>query len=991
MYYSPNRIDLLFTWQEQGYTAPKPVYDDKGNVVGKTVKIEFTNGEGVKTIQEVPESVKNCDVNIDIAVPFLEKLEENTEIKIDKLINDALNSNATKAYVNKILSYAELEGKLKYLSFIGSLNFNESQNIFTTDIAGEYGQAYKISEKIYDALSKKTNSTIKTIEECKTCIAKKKKNIAEAGAAFAKIAGIPEIKGKKKGSGGAGDGNDGAGAGAGNGGAGAGAGAGDGNSDNIEAICKKKKGSDPFGMKQSSGDCPGATKNCYWKEYTKLLQAVSLMPIPDTQFLYRRLFRYYPVPLQIPVPIPIPTLALGIPDPLISIPLPFLWIHLISIQTPLGLFVIWLGMAGGFIPNPYVMLIDEKDQASFIFTAKGITPIPARQLLITPLEGKSLLDLFPAFETVLKLDLSKFGKIAAGSTRGTSTNPDDPKNVINEIKDKIKKSIDGLDIPDPFWSKENERAKPIKARIKQAMEFTLPEADIPTAIKEAMDGVLDLANKAIDKMDIPPYKIPKNSKSMMTELPSFLEIKATVDKLSAAAKNGPADLVKKIYGDIGKSLSVFDVNKEIDKFIRNEMEKPAVKMKLIEANQKIDALEAKLSVSISFDDPESQAAIAAKAAAIKERTKAIKDVILIPVQGLADSITPEMIGFLGYLDSLPPLPFPCYTIIALPAVPPQVAAAIALIKSLPSIIKGIPDNIIANLLLGIMDLSKTLPSAEELFFMAIGPLLTKVPRLVIPTGFKQNLMKLIIKAVKDFILQFKIRLPKPGLPTQLIIPSAIIKTIMKEAVKIAFGILIGVIIQYVNDILKKLGPERVAAILALLAVVKLIFGTDLHKIKGADIKAFLNTVIKSAVYPALDSLNPIIATASAVKAGFKSIMEMFTLPDINVLLKKEGPFFELDTKGIKKFVDPLLYQVVPVVAAALPFPVVLLIASTTPGRLVLTKIDPRKAIEKLPSWEGLSLKNIPLLLFLDQLAATAQRTAILNSDYLIPYFIPVTP
>lgn len=957
VYYSANRIDYLFTWKEQGYTAPKPVYDDEGKVVGKMTKVAFTNGQGIKTIQEVPQSVKDCGVDTEVAIPFLEKLEENTEARIDKLINDALNGPAVKAYVNKILFYAELEAKIKYSDFLFSLNFNENQNIFNTNTPLEFAQSYKISQAIYDALSEKANITLKTIEKCKTCIAKKKKNIAEAGAAFAKVAGVDKP-----------------------------------GSDSIEKICKKKKGSDPFGVKQSSGECPDQTKNCYWKEYTKLLQTVSLMPIPDTQFLYQRLFRYYPVPLQIPIaPLVLPTLASGIPDVTISIPLPFLWIHLLSIQTPLGLFVMWLGMAGGFIPNPYIMLIDEKMQSSFILTPKGITPIPAHQLLITPPEGQSLLDLLPAFETTFKLDMSVFGKLLAGSTRGDSDDPDSAKNVIKEIKDKIKKSLDGIEIADPFWSRDNERARPVKAKIKKAMEFTLPEADIPTTIKEAMDGVLEIANKAIDKMDIPPYKIPKNSKGMMFELPNFLEIKATVDKLSAAAKNGPADLVKKVMGDIGKSLSVLDVNKDIDKRIRTAMEKPKVKAKLVETNQKIDDLEASLSISASFDDPESQAAVAAKAEAIKKRTKAIKDLVLIPVQEVADSITPEMLGFLAYADSVPPLPFPCYTSISLPAIPPQVAAIIAAIKALPGIIKAIPDDAISKLLLGIIDLSASLPSAEDLFYLVINPILTKVPRLIIPTGFKQNLMKIVIKAVKDFILLFKVRLPKAGLPTQITIPASLIKSIIKTAVKVAFGVLVGVLLNYVNEILQKLGPEKIMAILAFLAVIKLIFGTDLHKVKGKDIKAFLTTVITSAVYPALDEVKPIIDTANAVKAGFKSIMEMFTLPDPLSLLKKDGPFFELQTKDIKKFVDPILYQVVPVIAAALPFPVVLLAASTTPGRLALSKIDPRKAIDKLPPWEGLSLKNIPLLLFLDQLAATAQRTALLQSDYIPPYFTPVTP
>jgi hypothetical protein len=69
----------------------------------------------------------------------------------------------------------------------------------------------------------------------------------------------------------------------------------------------------------------------------------------------------------------------------------------------------------------------------------------------------------------------------------------------------------------------------------------------------------------------------------------------------------------------------------------------------------------------------------------------------------------------------------------------------------------------------------------------------------------------------------------------------------------------------------------------------------------------------------------------------------------------------------------------------IPFPVILLGCAFSPTRAVLTKIDPTKSHEKLPLWEGLSLKNIPYLIWLDQLVATAQRNALLGSDYVAPY------
>ena len=51
----------------------------------------------------------------------------------------------------------------------------------------------------------------------------------------------------------------------------------------------------------------------------------------------------------------------------------------------------------------------------------------------------------------------------------------------------------------------------------------------------------------------------------------------------------------------------------------------------------------------------------------------------------------------------------------------------------------------------------------------------------------------------------------------------------------------------------------------------------------------------------------------------------------------------------------------------------------------MTKIHPLKAQEVLPTWESLSAKNIPYMVWIDQLVATAQRKALLASVYVPPF------
>ena len=71
--------------------------------------------------------------------------------------------------------------------------------------------------------------------------------------------------------------------------------------------------------------------------------------------------------------------------------------------------------------------------------------------------------------------------------------------------------------------------------------------------------------------------------------------------------------------------------------------------------------------------------------------------------------------------------------------------------------------------------------------------------------------------------------------------------------------------------------------------------------------------------------------------------------------------------------------------APLPFPLVLLAASQSISRPIITKVYPVAAKEILPTWEKLSLENLPFVIWLDQLIATAQRTGGLFSDYVAPY------
>ena len=769
-------------------------------------------------------------------------------------------------------------------------------------------------------------------------------------------------------------------------------------SKNIKKKCKDLLGSDPVGIRPPSGECPNYTKNCWWAEFTKLLQLVSLMPIPELDMgpmgLSSRLFRYYPVPLIIPIP-PFVAPSLTLPpivQPLIAIPLPFLWKHIISIKTPLGVFVIWIALAGGFMPNVYIMLIDEQMQSSFIVTLKGPTSIPAKPpnlMLQTPIEKMSLLQMLPGLDTLMRVNLkTPLGKKVVGTSRLDASNPDAPSTAIDNIKNKIKKSIDEISISDPPFAGNSAAALDLKSKIKRAFDVNNPDI---SGFETALTQILNLASSSIDKIDVAPIKIPKNAKGLMLEPPEAIAMIETAFTLINSAINAPADQAKKILSEVGVVPKTFNVKEKLNTLVRSEIDTPDIQNLFATIDTQINTLEASLPAT-----PQTPAEVNR---AITERARKIKQIVAAPLEKLASKITPEMLGFVSIPAFSLPLPFPCYSNLSLSPIPPYIPLAKIAIKQVPNLIKAIPDAAIAGLLSKAIDLNLPLPDAKTIFQTALNGLLTVVPPLILPITGDQTILKQVANSLKNFLLSFKLRLPKPGLPIQLTIPPSIIKGAIKTAIATFLNGIKNIIMGEVRKISSTPLSGRAAKVLAIIGAIKLLFGVELEKMTGNDIKAFIASTIEKVAYPPLDVVKNVLRAASAASASYQlfNVIRLFTIPgpaeiaDTALSILKEGPLVEVNTKLIQQFVDPLLKQVVPVVFNSLPFPVTLLGCSFTPTRILLTKIHPVKPIDKLPSWEGLTLKNMPLVIFLDQIAATAQRGALLWSWYYPPGFLPLIP
>lgn len=937
-FYSADRYDYFFTYEEQGYNQPKPMFGINGKAVGPITKKKIKDSRGRETIIEIPDSANGLEVDSEKAQAFWETSEDRLRTRIQERVNLIIEGSESKKYISDLLYVvAKREAAAVFYKGLENRSFIDGAN-------GIYGishvQDFRRKSYVVDVFKQKLNEELdaiqKEIEAHQACVEANQNDIVKKSLALAKTKGL--------------------------------------NSTNLAEECKRLLGSDPVGQKPSGGRCPGYSKDCYWKEYTKLMQKVSLMPIPelDPQNLATRLFRYYPVAIQIPVPTPIPavlpTLAMGIPDPLISIPLPLIWKHIVTIPTPLGIMVIWIAFAGP-VPSPFIMLLDEKEEATFMLTSRGPCSIPHTTVGGTnPLEKKSLLDLILPPETI-KIDMSSpIGKLLMGSAKNDASDPDSAKNVIDKLKERIKSSFSQLEISDYSPTAGlTEAAAANRKSIKEAFEKIPPDTK---TIQDALEGILKKVEKSIDKINITNIKIPKNDKKLITPTLGPMEI---IDQLTAAigtAASAPSNIAKQALQDLGMGIKTIDLTKKLKERILNQLSKKSIKKFLADIDLEIDNIENKLSFKPDVTEAEKT----------KERIKIIKKLVKKPIQEAADEIDPELLGFVAKALDLPVLPFPCYTNVSFEPVPPYVYAIIAAVKAAPGMIDALSDDQIMSLVSFELDLSKQLPSADKLFYKTINGLLDSIPNIVVPDSVSDNMFKETTDMVKQIPFKFKVRLPKAGLPTQIVIPGELVKSIMKQAARTGLNALSNILLAKLNEAVRESKAEK---IIGVALIIKGLFGASLEEIKGSDIKAFLNSLLESFVYPALDAVSSIITAANALKSEYLSVIELFQFPPKPSLAGKDGPFYEVGTEQLKALVDPLIQSVLPIIFANLPYPVTLLGCSSTASRLAFTKLHPTKPFERTPAWESLSLKNIPFVVWLDYLIATAQRKSGLGSTYLL--------
>lgn len=939
-FYSYKRVDTFFTYQEQGYLSPKPQYDDKANPIGASQKIKVKSGTGDVIDQVIAKDAMDLQIDPEVAKVFWPGLEKSMKEKINLFLTEYRLSKIYTDYIDLIkkaaiedAEFAFTTGKYYTPSTTSTTNNSTSNygnsNYSVKNFRTYFDMVYNSVSKYQESLDKKVSDLDMFTDEKNRCIAEQEAKIIARSQEYGKKMGTPLSPVP------------------------------------VKDDCYSKLGSDPVGIGRPS-ECPGISKNCYWAEYTNFIQNVSLMPIPDdvsTGQLTKRFFRYYSVAIQIPIPSPapvvLPTLASGIPDPMISIPMPLIWKHIISISSPIGLFVVWISICGP-IPGPFIMYVDEKVEPCFLVSPKGPISIPAHSLRVPPTDEIALIDFLTPFKELFKVPLPLFTKLI-GSDKITSTDPDSPSVFIDKIKEKIKAASDSISTTDP-WTVNGEtpaKIKELKDKINKSFRNFPPDIE---AIKEGLGKLESSLDDTIDKIKIKPITFPKNAKKSLVPMIGPAEFLDDINKMIDSGTK---------LAEIGLGVPMISLRKKVKILLDRELSSPKVKKAFLKINQDIADLEDKLRISADLETEDS------RLEKLKQRADKLKETIKAPLQVVADKITPEMLGFISMITVPIPLPFPCFDNITVEPIPPYILALIAAIKALPSMVDELPTDQLIALFSKFIDLSVPLPRVEDCIYFLIQSLLAAVPDLNFPdpacaTVFKQTVMA----AVQNFF-KLKIRIPHPGMPP-IVIPPSLIKNALKTAVKAAFGIITNMIISEIQDALKN---GDLIKILAVAAIIKGIFGTDLASISGEDIKSFVLASLKE-VDAALDSVKAMIPPVPNL--DYMSIKETL-FPTLPPKFLKEGPFVEVGTKELLDLVLPLLESLA---KSGLPFPAILAGASQLPSRAVLSKLHPFSAKEILPTWEKMSPKNVPFVIWLDQLVATAQKQSGIGSDYVLPYWLP---
>jgi hypothetical protein len=295
----------------------------------------------------------------------------------------------------------------------------------------------------------------------------------------------------------------------------------------LEKKAEDIKGNDPFGidsLNETDPTMPTLLDLKYWLEFSKVLNKVALLPLPENPTT----LRYWPVGLFFPTPA----------GTLIKIPLPIIWIPLIVIPSPTGVIVVFLTINGIFI-SPIMFTINATGTKQHLLTVRG----PSKQFGYS---GDSISDLLKiplnivaAKKSVLNKGLlSKLPenekeeyeiKLEALEKKLSKAKPESYKYKriqikISDLKESVsgksedEKTVEALDKKESAEDAINKAKDSIKDKMNQLGE---PEFLNSLNIQNEIENIRLQKRKEIDevyKSDLSPKEKRKKLKTLRNEL-----------------------------------------------------------------------------------------------------------------------------------------------------------------------------------------------------------------------------------------------------------------------------------------------------------------------------------------------------------------------------------------------------------------------------------------------------------------------------------------
>lgn len=894
-------------------------YTEQGYLTPKVSNSDLLTDDG-------HDRIKDVKIDEKASIDFLKNYSNLERERVNQKLED-LHKNE---FFERLKTAARIEASTVHQvlssSFVTGLGFLAIKKL-REDIEKEYG----VINGFYNEISTKIESLEKLIEEKQSCI-DKHVNDLETAYGSAEEDNIPEA------------------------------------------------GNDPFGSTPPDPRLPGPSKNHYWKQFTKSLQTVSLMPIPDIKYLTKRLFRYYPVGLQIDVPVPpkvLPTLASGIPDTKISIPFPIVWKHLVTLNTPVGQFVLWLTYCAPYTFSPYLMYIDESQNFSFLKTPKGKVEIPAKSMKWDESSAlaKSIIDRIPG----LKIPMNSLPPVDNSVNNKT---PDNIQSSVQELRSRIKTAMDKLNSSSTATERaaENSMLRRYGSKINSTLDVDNGFIDTESVKKYLNELKTLVKKKTYETLDFEPFEIPKTQKKRSGELSTVTEFKNAISKIKALKNAGAMIETKSINLEkiiVSKSLSVLDT--EFGKKVAADLNKS-----LNEVNKELDRIKEYR-----------------KSVVEKERSKTILQHTKKILAKAVEDITPKTLGFVESPSNPVQmnLPSPAISGASLDKMPVLISQALKDLKN--GIVNFKMEDVqesFSREFLASIDVSGRMPVGRDLLAQSIihgnsailKSLSSAIPGwpndISYPTSI--SMLKQAVKDAKNAVWKIKFRITTGGIPPIKISPG-MVKSIASPVIDSSIDFIFARLLSEFDSLAFEQSGNTSIKLRNSLQIVKAIFGSELWDINEQDVKSTAIAFSREVLQEIDSSLESAMKVVDVADKSFESILKKFAPFSKQKAKLEDSPKIDTGSPIAKAMFATITAKLVSGEIPAPPYPVVLLgCALGAPGWKVFTKVDPFRAIEKMPPYERLSLKNVPFVLFLDMLVATSQRYGGVGSNYVPPYFTP---